>query len=131
MLIRIAKQPDMQQAFQVLQICFQRPSVSLEDLHNTQSVIFVAEEDSKIVGTLSLTVTATFSYIDDLAVLPTYQHRGIATQLVQAALNISEQNTPETYAVCVSQWSARICKHLGFKHETYGRYTKYHKPLAK
>lgn len=127
MVIRIAKRTEMQWVHYVISVCFQRVMVTEESLSTSNSIIFVAEEDNKIVGTLSLTVTAKFSYIDDLAVLPDYQRRGIATQLVQAALKIAEQNTPETYAVCASPWSAKICKHLGFKQEAYGRYTKYHK----
>jgi ribosomal protein S18 acetylase RimI-like enzyme len=125
--IRIIKKSEYEQAYHVLQVCFQKPSVTKATLPNSNAIIFVADVDGRIVGTVSLVVTSTFSYIDDLAVLPAYQHQGIATQLVQAAMKIAEQNSPLTYAVCVSQWSCRIFKHLGFTKEEYGRYTKYHK----
>lgn len=127
--IRILRKEDVKATFEVLKKSFQRVTASEESFSHSMSVIFVAELDGKIVGTVSVTVTALFSYIDDLAVLPEYRQQGIARKLMEAAVRVGEENSREIYGVCASQYSARIFKRLGFKHEQQGKYVK--KVLAK
>lgn len=121
--IRLLKRHEFDEAVAVWNACFQN-SQAPEHSHQSNAIVYVAEVDGKIVGTVSLTVTSRFSYIDNLSVLPEHRNQGIATKLVEAAMKIADLNSEETYAVCVSQWSARICKKLGFKKEDQGRYVK-------
>ena len=121
--IRLLKRNEFEQALAVWQTCFQNPDAP-EHSSQTDAIVYVAEVENKIIGTVSLTVTSLFSYIDNLAVLPEYRHQGIATKLVEAAMKIADLNSDETYAVCASQWTVRILNKLGFKKEDHGRYTK-------
>ena len=122
--IRLLRKHEAQQVVDVLRKCFHSPTATASTVALCHSIVYVAEIDGKIVGTVSLTVTSEFAYIDDLAVLPTYQHQGIATQLVQAALRIADQNSAETYAVCANPYSAKIFQHLGFCNDGHGKFTK-------
>lgn len=121
--IRLLKRHEFEEAAAVWAACFQNAPTA-EHSHQSKAIVYVAEVDGKIVGTVSLTVTSQFSYIDNLSVLPEHRNQGIATKLVEAAMRIADMNSEETYAICVSQWSAKICKKLGFKKEDHGRYTK-------
>lgn len=122
--IRPIRKQDKPAAYKVLQESFGKPAVSPENFDYSGSIIFVADLDGQIVGTVSLTVTKTFSYIDDLGVLPAFRGQQIATKLMEAAIKVAADNSDEVYAVCASPYSAKICEKLGFDKDDYLRYTK-------
>lgn len=122
--IRPIRKQDKAAAYKVLQESFGKPAVSPENFDCSGCIVFVAELDGQIVGTVSLSVTKTFSYIDDLGVLPAFRGQQIATKLMEAAVQVAADNSDEVYAVCASPYSARICEKMGFLKDDYLRYTK-------
>lgn len=122
--IRPIRKQDRAEAYKVLQTAFGKAATSPENWDYSNCVILVAELDKKIVGVVSLSVTKTFSYIDDLGVLPCVQHQGIGYKLLEAATKIASMNSTEVYAVCASPYSAKICERLGYLKDDYLKYTK-------
>ncbi len=67
----------------------------IEIAKDQRNNIFVAEIDMRIVGFISLLLVQTLHYrglwVDLIAVVPAYQHKGIATKLLEQGKQYSEE----------------------------------------
>jgi len=94
---------------------------------NTNHIIYVAVDDNKIVGSITLLVEQKFihdggfvGHIEDVVVRKDYEGKGIGIKLVMSMLeHAKEKNCYKTILDCkddVKQFYERI----GFKHESNG-----------
>jgi len=86
------------------------------------TTLFIAKDDDRIVGTISLTVvqmpTGLRAYLEDLVVDASYRNRGAATALLQAAIDLARNSGARTLDMTsrASRESAiRIYERLGFR----------------
>lgn len=105
MVIRLATPKDMDEVLALLAMIPPNRTLGAEDWHiigrrlveDTTIEVFVAEIQQKppiIVGFVALSVVRTLTegigFINDMAVLPTYQRRGVGAALLEAVLNRAE-----------------------------------------
>lgn len=91
--IRALRLGDYAAIMEVLRVCGMNPRLKGRDsrtnvarqLRSRQTVYLGAFDGSTLVGTVFGTHDTRKGWINRLAVLPAYQHRGIATRLVRAA----------------------------------------------
>lgn len=86
MIIRKVKKEDFEQVYQIEQTCFKDPyprkHLEYEFFENPINIILVAEADEKIVGFIDFMVTFNSATIVQIAVLPEYRNKKIATNLL-------------------------------------------------
>ncbi len=123
--IRVMKLSDFEQVHQLWLSC---PGMGLNNLDDSEQGIgrflnrnpttcFVAEEGNQIVGVILAGNDGRRGYIYHTAVHPDYRHRGIATDLLTAAINaLKEQGINKAALVVFSknQDGNRFWERMGF-----------------
>ena len=123
--IRVMKLSDFEQVHQLWLSC---PGMGLNNLDDSEQGIgrflnrnpttcFVAEEGNQIVGVILAGNDGRRGYIYHTAVHPDYRHRGIATDLLTAAINaLKEQGINKAALVVFSknQDGNRFWEKMGF-----------------
>ena len=91
MIIRKVNKEDFEQVYEIEQSCFKDPyprkHLEYEFFENPVNVILVAEEDKKIVGFIDFMITFNSATIVQIAVIPEYRNRKIATLLLKEMEN--------------------------------------------
>jgi ribosomal protein S18 acetylase RimI-like enzyme len=107
--IRRLRLGDYPAIIEVLRVCQLHPRVRGRDsrrniakqLRSRQTLYLGAFEGSRLVGTVFGTHDTRKGWINRLAVLPEYQHRGIATRLVRACERGLRKHGLEMFAALV------------------------------
>ena len=79
------------------------------------TVFLVAETDAKAVGCIRAVYDGARAMIHLLSVHPDYQHQGIGTKLVKAAIKTLKARGAPTVSVTVTDASKRYWDKLGFE----------------
>ena len=91
MIIRKVSKEDFEQVYEIEQSCFKDPyprkHLGYEFFENPVNVILVAEEDDKVVGFIDFMITFNSATIVQIAVIPEYRNRKIATLLLKEMEN--------------------------------------------
>ena len=91
MIIRKVSKEDFEQVYEIEQSCFKDPyprkHLEYEFFENPVNVILVAEEDDKVVGFIDFMITFNSATIVQIAVIPEYRNRKIATLLLKEMEN--------------------------------------------
>lgn len=140
MIIRKATEADARAIHLVESTCFPPLEAADEQCIKERILKFndyfwVAEQDSKIVGTINGCCTNHDKIYDDLyedvnlhnpngkyyaifslAVLPEYQKQGIASKLMDKAINISRENNKQGLVLACKDKLIDMYKHLGYSH---------------
>ena len=140
MIIRKATELDIEDIHSIESICF--PPLEAADKQCIQERISkldgyfcVAEIDSKLVGIINGCCTNSNKIFDDLyddinlhnpngeyyaifslAVLPEYQKQGIASKLMNKAINISKENNKKGLVLACKDKLIKMYEHLGYIH---------------
>ena len=90
-MIRKVRKEDFEQVYEIEKTCFVDPypreQLEYEFSSNPVNVILVAEEDSKVIGFIDFMITFNSATIVQVAVLPEYRGRHIATNLLKEMEN--------------------------------------------
>lgn len=121
--IRTMQMQDVEQVATLEQQCFSRPwsLQSFRDVLKTPyRILFVAIEDDRIVGECMLTDIAGEGEITNVAVHNAYRGRGIAGQMMQAALKEGQKRNISAYTLEVRVGNTpaiRLYESFGFATE--------------
>ena len=125
--IKKATVNDVAELVKIENACFSTPwsGESLrESLRNECSRFYLAEADGKTAGYIGLQIFSGEGYMTNVAVLPEYRRQGIATALINAALE--NEMVFLTLEVRESNSAAiELYKSLGF--ETVGKRPKFYR----
>ena len=112
--VRRLRMGDYEAIIRVLEVCRLNPRVRGRDsrrnlakqLRSRQTLYLGAFDGSRIVGTVFGTHDTRKGWINRLAVLPEYQHRGIASRLVRACERGLRKQGLEMFAALVDSENA-------------------------
>jgi ribosomal protein S18 acetylase RimI-like enzyme len=86
------------------------------------TTLLIASKDRKVIGMISLSVaqmpTGLRSYLEDLVVDASYRRYGVATALLQAALDVAKKSSAQTMDMTSRETrvdAIRLYDRLGFK----------------
>ena len=86
-MIRKVRKEDFEQVYAIEKTCFKDPyprnQLEYEFSSNPVNVILVAEEDNKVIGFIDFMITFNSATIVQIAVLPEYRGKHIATNLLK------------------------------------------------
>lgn len=119
---------DIKELIQIDKETFGDMSENIEDIikvvNNPNYKVLVASYDDKLVGFIGLMLVNTLHYdamwIDLLAVSPDYRNKGIATELVEKAVQLSKTLGLDFMSALVrndNHASLNTIEKFGFKHE--------------
>lgn len=90
-MIRKVRKEDFEQVYEIEKTCFVDPypreQLEYEFSSNPVNVILVAEEDKKVIAFIDFMITFNSATIVQIAVLPEYRGRHIATSLLRGMEN--------------------------------------------
>ncbi len=125
--IRRLRVGDYEAIIHVLQVCRLNPRVRgresrrnlAKQLRSKQTLYLGAFDGARLVGTVFGTHDTRKGWINRLAVLPEYQHRGIASRLVRACERGLREHGLEMFAALVDSENAAsrsLFSKLGYTH---------------
>lgn len=93
--------------------------VMLENAFKNSLKIFAAYEDEKLLGIIRVVGDAfSIIYIQDILILPEYQHRGIGTALMQKVLDTYKHVYQKTLMTDNTEKTIQFYKSVGFEMDT-------------
>lgn len=140
MIIRKATALDIDDIYLVESICFPALEAATkqcmeERISNLNDYFWVAEQDDKIVGIITGCCTNSNKIYDELyedialhnphgdyyaifslAVLPAYQQQGVASQLMNKAINLSKENNQKGLVLACKDKLISMYTHFGYSH---------------
>lgn len=91
-MIREMLESDIKEVVELDQECFLSPydekQIRYELLENPFSFLYVAIEEEKIVGFIDFWITFDIGQLNQIAVLPSFRRKGIASRLLEKAFQI-------------------------------------------
>jgi predicted N-acetyltransferase YhbS len=116
--IRVMEEADIDQADRVLRLAFGRVSGFMPQIHLQRAVepesLWVAEDQGRIVGTVSTVVFPQLAYVGLMSVDPEFQGRGIGRMLMGCALEAIDRQGCAVTLLDATDKGAPLYESLGF-----------------